>query len=388
MTILLPFLRVKWSNFNPCNSSTMSSIQAVIGKLEQWAPPRWQEGYDNSGWVCGDPSAECTGVLTALDLTDTVLQEAIDRQINLIVVHHPPLFKPLKRLIEADPITQLLLKAIRSHISIYAIHTNLDNVIWGVNGEIAKRIGLLNVKVLSPLNHTHRKLVTFVPQEHATRLKEALFAAGGGTIGNYSECSFSSTGTGTFKALEGANPYVGQKDKQHQEREEKIELIFPITAQSELVHALHAAHPYETVAYDLLPLENQFSEIGAGAVGDLPSPMPAQDFLLQIKKVFGSTCIRHSHLTPNPIQRVALCGGSGKSLIDNALSNKADAYFTADLGYHDFFKPDGRLLLADIGHYESEQFTSDLLQSFIQQNFPNFAVLKTGANTNPVHYFF
>lgn len=366
----------------------MPSLHDIIGALERWAPVQWQESYDNSGWVCGDPSASCTGVLTALDLTPAVLKEAAEKKLNLVVVHHPPLFKPLKRLVYSDPTAQLLVTAIQSGIAVYAIHTNLDNVIWGVNGEIARRLELEHVSVLSPMAQTHRKLVTFVPTQHAESVKNALFAAGAGSIGTYAECSFSSTGTGTFTAKEGSNPFVGQIGNRHHEPEEKIEVIYPIHGQSEMLNALHAAHPYETVAYDLVPLENHFNEIGAGAIGDLPHPLSETDFLQKLATVFGSTCIRHSPLTGQPLKRIALCGGSGKALINSALENKADAFFTADLGYHDFFTPNGRLLLADIGHYESEQFTSDLLQSFIQQNFPNFAVLKTGANTNPVHYFF
>jgi hypothetical protein len=272
-------------------------------------------------------------------------------------------------------------------LSIYAIHTNLDHVLSGVNGEIAQRLGLEKTKVLAALPDTHQKLVTFVPTNHAAAVRASLFQAGAGAIGNYDQCSFNTSGNGTFRANEKANPFVGNINEQHVEPEERIEVIFPVELQSRILSALFEAHPYETVAYDLYPLVNEFETIGAGAVGHLSQPMTEIDFLSHLKKTFQTGTIRHSPLTGKQIKKVAICGGSGKSLIINALRNKVDAYVTADLGYHDFFEPDGKLLLADIGHFESEQYTSDLLVRAIKEKFPTFAVLKTGRNTNPVNYF-
>jgi dinuclear metal center YbgI/SA1388 family protein len=365
----------------------MVPTKDIINFLETKAPRRLQAAYDNSGWVVGNPEQDCTGVLIALDLTSEVIEEAIEKKINLIVVHHPPIFKGLKQLMSSNPVARMLISAIKADVCIYAIHTNLDHVLWGVNGEIANRIGLAKTRVLCPLPDTHQKLVTFVPVNHAAAVRASLFEAGAGNIGNYDQCSFNATGIGTFRANENANPFVGAINEQHHEQEERIEVIFPIHLQQVILSALFKAHPYETVAYDLYPLENEFDEIGAGAIGYLSTPMDEKDFLNHLKKTFQTGVIRHSPLTGKQIERVALCGGSGKSLIINALNIKADIYITADLGYHDFFEPDGKLLLVDIGHFESEQYTSDRLVRAIKEKFPTFAVLKTGRNTNPVNYF-
>jgi hypothetical protein len=260
-------------------------------------------------------------------------------------------------------------------------------VIWGVNGEIAARMGLKHLQVLAPKAGTHLQLNTYVPSSHAEMVKNAIFEAGAGAIGLYNECSFSSQGEGTFKALEGANPFIGEKGLRHLEQEQKLEFIFPVHLQSQVLMALNAAHPYETVAYNIVPLENQFHELGAGAIGTLPEPVAEKDVLSMLKSIFKTGTIRHSPFTGKTIKTIALCGGSGKSLIYNALGMKADLYFTGDLGYHDFFLPAGRMLLADIGHFESEQYTSDLLERVIKEKFPTFAVLKTGRYTNPVNYF-
>jgi hypothetical protein len=256
-----------------------------------------------------------------------------------------------------------------------------------VNGEIAARMGLNNLQVLSPKGGTHRQLSTYVPLSHSEDVKNAVFEAGAGAIGLYSECSFSSTGEGSFKALEGANPFIGKKDIRHIEEEQKLEFIFPVHLQTQVLMALKAAHPYETVAYNILPLENQFQELGGGAIGSLPDAVDETTVLSMLKSIFKTGVIRHSPLTGRTIKTIALCGGSGKSLIYSALAMKADLYFTGDLGYHDFFLPAGRMLLADIGHFESEQYTSDLLERVIKEKFPTFAVLKTGRYTNPVNYF-
>ena len=365
----------------------MHSIAVIINFLETVAPLHLQEEYDNSGFVCGDSSAASQGAIVALDLTEEVVDEAIGHGFNMIIVHHPPIFKGLKKIDAKDPVTKMLLRCIHHEIAIYAIHTNLDNVIWGVNGEIGARMGLKNLQVLAPKAGTHLQLNTYVPSSHAEMVKNAIFEAGAGAIGLYNECSFSSQGEGTFKALEGANPFIGEKGLRHLEHEQKLEFIFPVHLQSQVLMALNAAHPYETVAYNIVPLENQFHELGAGAIGTLPEPVAEKDVLSMLKSIFKTGIIRHSPFTGKTIKTIALCGGSGKSLIYNALGMKADLYFTGDLGYHDFFLPAGRMLLADIGHFESEQFTSDLLERVIKEKFPTFAVLKTGRYTNPVNYF-
>lgn len=365
----------------------MQRIADIINFLETIAPLHLQEEYDNSGLVCGNTANDCHGAIVALDLTEEVINEAIEKKYNLVVVHHPPLFKGLKKLIEEDRVTKMLLRCIRHEIAVFAIHTNLDNVIWGVNGEIAARMGLENIQALSPLPGTHRQLNTYVPTAYAERVKNAIFEAGGGAIGLYNECSFSSLGEGSFNPLEGANPFVGTKGTRQREEEQKLEFIFPVHLESQIIGALNTAHPYETVAYNIVPIENSFRELGAGAIGTLPEPATEKEILEKLKAVFKTGVIRHSPLCGKRIQRVALCGGSGKSMVTSALRQKADLYFTADLGYHDFFLPEKKMLLADIGHFESEQYTSDLLERVIKEKFPTFAVQKTGSYTNPVNYF-
>ena len=365
----------------------MQSIRDIINVLETEASLSLQELYDNSGLVCGDANAPCSGATTALDLTEAVIDEAIARKHNLIVVHHPPIFTPLKRISKGELVSDLLIKAIVNNISIYACHTNLDNVLWGVNGEIANRLGITQARVLVPAADTHKKIITFVPSSHLETVKAALFAAGAGKIGKYEACSFSGSGTGNFKPLAGADPFIGEIGKIHSEPEERIEVIFPSHLELAITKALFSSHPYETPAYDILGLDNNFHEFGGGLIGHLASPMNESDFLSLIKSTFATGIIKHSPLTNNPIKTVAVCGGSGKSMISSALRNNADVFITGDLGYHDFFSPNGRMLLADIGHFESEQYTSDLLARMIKEKFPTFAILKTGINTNPVNYF-
>jgi dinuclear metal center YbgI/SA1388 family protein len=365
----------------------MLKIKDIINFLETIAPLALQEEYDNSGLAYGDAERNCSGAIVALDLTPAVIHEAKEKGFNLIIVHHPPIFKGLKRIIPQDPISAMLLSCIKDDIAVYAIHTNLDNVLSGVNGEIAERLGLKETRVLNPLAGTHRKLVFYVPVEHASSARNALFEAGAGKIGNYDQCSFNDTGEGTFRALDGAKPFVGLPGEQHVERETKVEMMFPAHLEATIIRTLKENHPYETVAYHTLNLENKFEEIGGGLIGKLKSPLNEADFLQLVKKAFQTGAIKHSSLTGKPIETVALCGGSGKSMINNALQQNADVFLTADLGYHDFFIPNGKMLLADIGHFESEQFTSDLILRRINEKFPTFALLKTGNNTNPVHYF-
>ncbi|HVZ55522.1 MAG TPA: Nif3-like dinuclear metal center hexameric protein [Chitinophagaceae bacterium] len=362
-------------------------MQDIIGVLETLAPPGLQEAYDNAGLLVGDPGQPCTGVLVSLDTTEAVIREAVDRGCNLVVSHHPLIFRGLKRISASDATGRTLLAAIRQGVAVYAIHTNLDNVLEGVNGRIARQLGLQSVGVLEPKHEVLRKLVTYVPPAHAESVREALFRAGAGQVGAYSECSFGVTGVGTFKAGPGTQPFVGQEGLRHSEPEERIEVIFPAPIQGRVIRSLREAHPYEEVAYDLVPLANTYSGIGSGVVGDLPVGREEADFLGWLKERFGVPLVRHSPLLGQAIRRVAVCGGAGSFLISSAIAAGAQAFVTADLKYHDFFLADGRLVLADVGHFESEQYTIDLLAEVLEQKFPTFAVLKTGVLTNPVQYF-
>jgi dinuclear metal center YbgI/SA1388 family protein len=362
-------------------------INEITAFLETLAHPSLQESYDNAGLITGSMDWDCSGIICSLDATEEVVKEAVKKKCNLIVAHHPVIFGGLKKINGKNYVEKAIITAIKNDIAIYAIHTNLDNVIDGVNGRIASILGLKNLSVLSSKNDTLKKLFTFVPVDKAEQVRKAIFAAGGGDIGNYSECSFNSEGVGTFKAGAGTDPYVGKQGLQHQEKEIKMEVVFPSFLEKNIINAMKAAHPYEEVAYDIVPLSNLHSGIGSGMVGELENAVDEKELLCRIKEVFHLSVIRHTAFLNKKIKKVAVCGGAGSFLISKVLAAGADAYITADIKYHEFFDANGRMLIADIGHYESEQFTIDLLKEILEQKFPTFAVLKTGVRTNPVYYF-
>ncbi|HEV7783047.1 MAG TPA: Nif3-like dinuclear metal center hexameric protein [Chitinophagaceae bacterium] len=361
-------------------------IAEVVSFLESLAHPSLQESYDNAGLITGDPGWECSGIICSLDVTEEVVKEAIAKKVNLIVAHHPIIFSGLKKINGKNYVEKTIITAIKNDIAIYAIHTNLDNVLHGVSGKMAELLGLKNVSILSPKSNTLKKLYTFIPVDKAEEVRNAVFKAGGGSIANYSECSFNAEGTGTFKAGEGTDPYVGEKGKQHQEKEIKAEIIFPSYLQSKIVSALKEEHPYEEVAYDIIDLSNTHPGTGSGVIGELGSALDEKAFLTLVKQIFKVPVVRHTALRDKPVKKIAVCGGAGSFLISKALASGADAYITGDIKYHEFFDANDRLLIADIGHYESEQFTINLLQEVLEQKFPTFAVLKTGVSTNPVFY--
>jgi dinuclear metal center YbgI/SA1388 family protein len=362
-------------------------IKDVITSLESLAPPSLQEGYDNAGLITGDETADCRGILVSLDATEPVVDEAIKKGCNLVIAHHPIVFSGLKRITGKNYVQRTIIKAIRNDIALYAIHTNLDNIINGVNGRIASLLGLKDISILSSKENQLKKLYTFVPAADADKIRRALFDAGGGHIGNYDECSFNAEGFGTFKGDLTTDPYVGKPGELHRENEIKIEVVFPAWIEARIIKNLLSAHPYEEAAYDIVKLDNKFPAVGSGIVGELEAPMEETSFLLLLKEKFGLTIIKHTQLLSKPIKKVAACGGAGSFLISSALTEGADIYITSDIKYHEFFDANGKMVIADIGHYESEQFTINLLQEFLEQKFPTFAVLKTEVNTNPVRYF-
>ncbi len=362
-------------------------INDLIKLLETIASPSLQEDYDNAGLITGQGSWTCTGVLVSLDTTEEIVKEAIEKNCNFIISHHPIIFKGLKQLTGKNYVEQTIIAAIKNDIAVYAIHTNLDNVIKGVSGKIADKIGLVNQQVLAPKADLLQKLAVFVPVADREKLENALFEAGAGNIGNYSECSFGTEGTGTFKAGAGSNPYVGALNERHRENEVKLEVIFPVWLQKQVLRAMKAAHPYEEVAYDIYNLANQYQRTGSGILGELPEPEEEKVLLGRIQHIFNIPVIKHTPLSGKLVKKVAVCGGAGSFLTRAAIAGGADVYITGDVKYHEFFDAEGKILLADIGHYESEQFTIDLLFDILKENFPNFAVLKTGINTNPVRYF-
>ena len=363
------------------------TIHDITSFLEKTAPLSLQENYDNAGLITGNAGWQCTGIITTLDATEEVVQEAIEKKCNLIVAHHPIVFSGLKKITGRNYVERTIITAIKNDIAIYAIHTNLDNVLTGVNGKIADMLGLINRQILQPKTNTLKKLFTFVPAAEAEKVRNAIFAAGGGHISNYSECSFNTAGSGTFKAGQGTNPFVGKIGERHTENEIKIEVIFPGWLQKPVLNAMLAAHPYEEVAYDIVALENNAPAVGSGLVGELPEPKTEEVFLQNIKEKFNLSVIKHTPLRSKPVKKVALCGGAGSFLIGAAIAAGADCYISSDIKYHEFFDANAQLVIADIGHYESEQFTIDLLFEVLTEKFPNFAVLKTSLNTNPVHYF-
>lgn len=362
-------------------------ISDLIAIIENYAAPELQEDYDNAGLITGNASWNCNGVLCALDVTIDVIKEAKAHNCNLIIAHHPIVFRGLKRITGKNYVEQVIIEAIKSDVAIYAAHTNLDNIVLGVNGMIAKKLGLQNITILQPKNKMLRRLITFAPVDKAAQVRDAVFAAGAGHIGKYSECSFNSNGTGSFKAEAGADPYVGEIGERHYEQETKIEIVYPFYLENQVVKALIENHPYEEVAYDIFTMDNVHFGIGAGVIGELKEPRNEKDFLKFISEKFKAEGIRHTALLGKPIKKIAVCGGAGSFLIKKAVQMGADMYITADVKYHEFFDTEGKLVLADIGHYESEQFTIDLIHDLLVEKFPTFAVLKTKVNTNPVHYF-
>ncbi len=362
-------------------------IKDITNFLETIAPCSLQEDYDNAGLITGNAKDFCSGTLISLDCTEAIVQEAIEKNCNLIIAHHPIVFKGLKKLNGSNYVERTIIKAIKNDIAIYAVHTNLDNVLAGVNGKIAEMLGLQNVHILSPKKDILKKLIVFAPKENEEKLSEALFAAGAGNIGNYSECSFTTTGIGTFKPGENTDPFIGSIGLKNIDEEVRIEVIFPGWLQNNIIKVMKDNHPYEEVAYDIYSLDNYYQEVGSGIIGQLTQPINEADFLEQLATVFKLKIIKHTLLKNLPCKKIAICGGAGSFLINNAKVAGADVFITSDVKYHEFFDADAQMLLIDIGHYESEQFTIELLLDLLSNKFPNFAIQKTGVNTNPVQYF-
>lgn len=362
------------------------TIGEVIQHLETIAPLSLQESYDNAGLITGNRASKATGALICLDSTEAVIDEAINLGCNLVIAHHPIVFSGLKQLTGANYIERVIIKAIKNDIAIYAIHTNLDNVKAGVNAIIAEKLGLTDTRVLAPKAGILKKLVTFAPEANAGDVRYALFNAGAGHIGHYDHCSFNASGTGTFRGDATTNPYVGVKGEDHFEPEVRIEVIFPAYLQGKILAALIKNHPYEEVAYDLYSLDNKNQDVGAGLIGHLLEPMDELEFLAKVKETMGCGAVRYTALKQKKVQKVAVCGGSGSFLLRNAIAAGADMLVTADFKYHQFFDADGKIVIADIGHYESEQFTIDLISGILMKKFATFAVHLSKINTNPINY--
>lgn len=362
-------------------------IKEITHYFESLAPLSSQASYDNSGLIVGNPEMEITSILLCLDSIEEIVDEAIEKGSNLIIAHHPIVFSGLKKITGKTYIERTIIKAIEYKIAIYAIHTNLDAYRYGVNFEIGKRLGLENLRILSPADNTLCKLSVFVPFEFSEKVSQALFDAGAGQIGNYKECSFELTGKGTFTPSENSQPFEGEINKKSITNENKIEVLVTIHALNKVVAAMKSTHPYEEVAYDIIPLKNKNSFEGSGMIGNLTKEMDEKSFLTQLKSTFNCEVIRHTTLLNKPIKTVAFCGGSGSFLLKNAKQQKADIFITGDYKYHDFFDAENEIIIADIGHFESEQFTTNLLADILKKKFPTFAFHITGVKTNPINYF-
>ena len=361
-------------------------LSEITSYLETLVPLDFQESYDNCGLLVGEKETNVTGILICLDLTHQVIDEALEKQCNLIISHHPIIFSGLKKLTGQNITQQIVVRAIRKNISLYAMHTNLDNYYEGVNHILCRKLNLSHTKVLKPAEGKLLKLVTYCPVSHTEAVQKALFSAGAGHIWNYDSCSWSTLGEGTFKASEDANPFVGKISQLHKEPELRMETIFPSHLQKVIIQALLKSHPYEEVAYDVYPLLNIHERLGAGMIGILPEPMDSIAFLQKVKEILNLRCIRHTFNAKKIISRVALCGGSGSFLIPDAMRCNADIYLTGDIKYHDFFLDDNQMILADIGHYESEQFTKELIYTLLKKKFTTFALHICETNTNPINY--
>ena len=364
----------------------MTSLKSITQYLDSIAPPGLQEDYDNSGLLVGDPKMNVSGVLICLDSTEDIISEAVEKKCNVVVAHHPIIFKGLKKLTGANYVERTILKAIENKVAIYSIHTNLDNVKHGVNHKICQKLGLKNTTILSPKTNTLNKLVTFVPETHKNDVLNAIFDAGAGEIGDYENCAFTSSGTGQYRPRENAKPYSGKPGKDEKVEEVRVEVIFEKYKSEKVIRALNDSHPYEEVAYYITQLQNNNQQIGSGMIGELKNPMTVQKFLEHIKSSMNTNTIRFTK-GPSEIRKVAVCGGAGSFLIAKAKAAQADAFVTGDVKYHEFFDAENNLLIADIGHYESEVFTKDLIHELLTKKFTTFAVNLAETDTNPINYF-
>ncbi|MEO1010380.1 MAG: Nif3-like dinuclear metal center hexameric protein [Bacteroidota bacterium] len=362
------------------------TITQITSILEELAPLSNAEEFDNTGLLVGNPSTEVSGVLVTLDTLESVVEEAMAHDCNLIVSFHPIIFKGLKKLTGTTYVERTVIKAIQNNIAIYTMHTALDNSNEGVNAKICHVLGIQNPKILIPKKGSLKKLTTYVPYTDADRLRTSLFQAGAGNIGNYTNCSFNITGRGSYKAGEGARPTKGEIGNIHYEEEVQVNMVFPKSKETQVRQALLQNHPYEEVAYEIYTLDNADPYIGMGMLGELENPMDEKDFLQHVKKKMGAKGIRHSRFLGKSVQKIAVLGGSGAFAIPAAKASRADVFITADIKYHQFYEAEGKMVIADIGHYETEQFTKNILTDYLRKKIPNFAIRLSESKTNPIKY--
>lgn len=368
-------------------------LQSLLDKLNLLAPFAWQEDYDNSGLLVGNGDQTVNKALVVLDVTEETVEEAYEKQCDVIIAHHPLIFQSLNQLTGRSEVERSVAKAIQKGIAIVAMHTNLDNAPQGVNARISERIGLTNSQILRPKTGLLKKMVTYCPNMKSESgayypgiIRQELFKAGAGDNGSYDLASYNTEGKGTFRATGEYQPFVGSTERMHVQDEIRIETVFPQDLTDQVVKALKSVHPYEQIPFDIYPLESPYKQAGSGMIGRLEKAMSPDEFLSHLKEVMKVHCIRYTAGKAESIQTVAVCGGAGRFLLSDAMKAGADAFITADFKYHDFFDAKDSILLADIGHYESEQFTIDLLYEWLEDKIPNFEVSKTEVNTNPINY--
>ncbi len=364
----------------------MIKIKDITKQLEMAAPPAYQESWDNSGLLAGDKDAEVKGILITLDITEKVVREATELGCNMIISHHPVIFMGLKKLTGSSYVERVVIAAIKNDIAMYAVHTNLDAVVNGVNKAIARQLGLVQTSILQPKTGVLSKLTTFIPEEYTQKVLNALHEAGAGMIGKYDHCSFRVKGTGVFRPNESATPFTGKVNELEKVNENRVEVIFPAYLKRQVLDALQEAHPYEEVAYYLHDLANTYQETGAGMIGTLAGSMKSDRFIPFLKEKMDCKVIRHTALVKDEIRRVAICGGTGSFLLNTAKAAGADIFISADFKYHEFFDAENEIIIADIGHYESERFTKELIFEILNENFPNIALHLSHINTNPIFY--
>jgi dinuclear metal center YbgI/SA1388 family protein len=361
-------------------------IKELLQEIEKWAPLTYAESFDNVGLLVGDKNTEISGVLITHDTLEDVVNEAIAKKMNLIVSFHPIIFSGMKSLTGKNYVERVVMKAIKHDIAIYALHTALDNRVFGISGILANKLGLQNQKVLIPQANTLKQLITYAPVTHAEKVRQALFDAGAGQIGNYSECSYNIEGEGTYKPNQKAHPYLGKIGERHTEKEMRISVIFAKHLQSKILQNLFVVHPYEEVAYEIVSIDNDNQEIGLGIIGILPEMVDEKVYLNNLKEKLDLSCIRYSKLRNKPVQTVAVLGGSGSFAISIAKRSGADVYITSDIKYHEFYQGENQMIIADIGHFESEQYTKQFLYEQLTKKIRNFAVALSEINTNPINY--
>ena len=363
-------------------------VKDIISAIEEFAPIPLQESWDNSGLLVGDSYNKIDSAVISLDVTETVVDDAIKHGEGLIIAHHPLIFGGLKRLNGNTDVERAIIKAIKNNVAIYAAHTNIDSVKNGVSWKMAQKIGLKNVNTLQPQKGLLKKLITFIPTNDLQIVQQAIFAAGAGHIGNYDSCGFTISGTGSFKGDEQTNPYKGVKGKLHTETEIRFETIFPSYLQNRVIHALLQAHPYEEVAYDVYSLDNTHPNVGIGVVGELETPEESISFLKRLKEVFACETLKYTYPHKNKVSKIALVGGAGSNYLKYAMAAGADVFISGDFKYHQFFEAENKITIADIGHYESEQYTKELFYEIVTNKFSKFALRLSDVKTNPVNYLF